>query len=473
MSVKRGGDARADASWCGDVGGAPLARLAALFSWRPVTLLLWVLAISSLAAVAVHLPERVGKIDFSNYYASAWTMRSGGNPYVADLNANANRLGFNLGPLKFSTQTPAFVLYFEPLTLLKPRVAYWIWQLLNLVALCVSMFLLLMRRDRMQWTAVALAPLLLLYPPVADVFAYAQSQLQLLMILVLMLFCLERGWDAGAGLLLALAGLLRAFPLAIAGYFVLRRRWTVCLWLGIGLAVGAAFTWAMIGPRCADFLKATPWGNSYLFLALPVMVSVVAVVSRIFWYSFGPTLPPALETLRLMVGAGAVLTVLAFTLRATLIMDKRRDSDWRLLSLWIATAIMISPNAQLHYLVLLFIPFAALCSAGLSGAASNRALTTGSASYALSFFTCAGLSCITVLNSPAVQGVARGPIWKVLGPGAWLILAKEECAFVALLLAYLATYWFVIDSPNARDALTDHRIQVAPRLSASSAVGAR
>ncbi len=449
-----------------------LVRMAALLSLHPITFLLWVLAILSLAAIAIHLPERSSQIDFSNYYASAWTMRVGGNPYVDNLNATAGRFGLRLGLLTFSTQTPSFELYFEPLTLLRPRTAYWIWQALNLIALCGAMFLLLQRGERIRRAAVVLMPLMLLYPPVADVFAYAQSQLQVLAILVLMLFCLERGWEAGAGLLLALAGLLRAYPLAIASYFVLRGRWTVCAWFAAGLTIGAAVTWVVIGPRCLGFLKATPWGNSYLFLALPVMVSASAFVSRIFWYSFGPVLPPVLETLRLILGAGAMLTVLAFTLRATLTMNKCADDDWRLLSLWIATAVMISPNAQLHYLVLLFIPFVALCMAALNGTASNRALTIGAASYIVSLFTCAGLSCVTALSSPAVQSVARGPIWKVLGLGAWLTLAKEECAFVSLLLAYVAIYWFVVDLPRAADELAEPRSQTVSRLIRSSASAA-
>ena len=94
----------------------PLARLAALLARPPLTVTLWVVALMSLGALALHLPERVSREDFSSYYASAWTLRAGGNPYIRDLDPAANRLGLHLGLLKRAAYTPTFILCFEPLT---------------------------------------------------------------------------------------------------------------------------------------------------------------------------------------------------------------------------------------------------------------------------------------------------------------------------------------------------------------------
>jgi Glycosyltransferase family 87 len=426
-----------------------LAGLGSLLVRPPWTVACWVLAIVSLGVLALHLPERVGREDFSCYYASAWTLRSGGDPYVQDLDPAAKRFGLHLGLLKRAVYTPTFMLSFEPMTFLRPRTAYWIWQALNAIALCVAMIMLL--GDMSRRHALVVAPLMLAYPPVADHFAYAQCQFLLLLMLVIMLRWIEQGRDASAGLMLALAGLLRAFPLALAGYLVLRRRWTACLWCGVGLAAGAAVTYAMVGPRCFDFIYGVRWANGFEFLALPVFVSVVAVSSQLFWYSLGPNISPILDHARVVFGFAAQLTIVAFTVRATLAMHGRADRDGRLFSLWIATAMLISPNAQMHYLVLLFIPFAQFAAA-TGGDVSGRATAALVASYILSLVSCAGMSCLTILGSPQVQSLGRGPAWRVLDFSGWMILAKEECAFLALLLAYIAIYWFVSDCRNTLDS---------------------
>jgi hypothetical protein len=74
------------------------------------------------------------------------------------------------------------------------------------------------------------------------------------------------------------------------------------------------------------------------------------------------------------------------------------------------------------------------------------------ASYALSLVSCLGLSCVFALSSPQIQALARGPAWRVLGPGGWLLLLKEECAFAAMLIAYIAIYWWVVDGVAAPGA---------------------
>lgn len=440
----------------------PLTSLAALLTRPPLIVTLWVVAIMSLGALALHLPERVSREDFSCYYASTWTLRAGGNPYTENLDPAANQFGLHLGLLKRAVYTPTFMLSFEPLTFLGPRAAYWTWQTLNALALCVAMLVLLGGTSGIgRREALVLAPLMLLYPPLEHHFAFAQCQFMLLLMLVLMLRWMERGWDAGAGLMLALAALLRAFPLAIAGYFVLRRRWRACLWLVIGLAVGAVLTFAMVGRRCLDFRSGMEFARGYEFLALPVNVSIAAMVSRLFWYTFGPALSPTLETARAVLVVTANVLVVAITVKATLAMSRRRDHDWRLLSLWIAAAILLSPTAWLHYMVLLFIPFVALAAAASHDALSPRAATTAVASYILSLLSCIGMSCITDLSSPRIQSLGRGPAWRVLDFRGWLMLAKEECAFAALLLAYIAIYWFVTDCRSVSDERTQ-AVSAAP-----------
>lgn len=53
-----------------------------------------------------------------------------------------------------------------------------------------------------------------------------------------------------------------------------------------------------------------------------------------------------------------------------------------------------------------------------------------------------------------MQSLGRGPAWRVLDFRGWLMLGKEKCAFAALLLAYIAIYWFVTDCRSVLDERT-------------------
>jgi hypothetical protein len=152
-------------------------------------------------------------------------------------------------------------------------------------------------------------------------------------------------------------------------------------------------------------------------------------------------------------------------------MSGRRDRDWRLFSLWVAAAILLSPTAWLHYLVLLFVPFTSLAAAASRGALSPHAVMTAVASYVLSLLSCIGMSCLAVLGSPPMQSLGRGPAWRVLDFHGWLMLAKEECASVALLLAYMAIYWFVVDCRNGSDGET--QVKLAAPIQGASRGSAR
>ena len=69
------------------------------------------------------LPSKANQGDFAVYYVSSLTMREGGDPYKAGLRAAGERLGLRTQPVDRSTDPPAFILCFEPLTRLRPRPA--------------------------------------------------------------------------------------------------------------------------------------------------------------------------------------------------------------------------------------------------------------------------------------------------------------------------------------------------------------
>ena len=146
--------------------------------------------------------------------------------------------------------TPAWLIFFEPFTLFRPATAYWAWITFNL--LCLGAALLVLTREygppgADNWTVAAL---ILLYPPIALNFWFAQSEVVLLSIFALALRELKRGHDGAAGAILAAAALLRAYPLGMLGYLVARRNWRAAGYFLAACVVGSllAIGFAGLGP---------------------------------------------------------------------------------------------------------------------------------------------------------------------------------------------------------------------------------
>lgn len=391
------------------------------------------------------LPMRVNKWDYSIYYSSALAMRQGVNPYTADLTPLARRLGFDLGKINHATDPPTFVLCFEPLTLFSPRTAFWVWTGINAFCFLAALALLL------RWTpgiggenACIIAGLVLLFPPVVDHLVWGQNKMIVLLMLVLMMRWMERKKDAAAGLILAFASLLRAFPLFFIAYLMLRKRWRVVWYAIVGLAIGGLATLALVGVvRSFSFMLAMGYLTQGWREALPGNIAIGPSVSRMFWYFLGAHLGSAMDWTRRATALAAQLLILGLTVKATIarpVADE--DPDWRLFSLWIMTAILFSPTSWFYYLVLLAIPMVEMSAAMLDGRMSRRALWTGIASYVLAwpYYLTVGL------HSHYWVSYSQGIVWRV---GA---------APIAL-LAYLSLYWFAVDS----EALGSARSQGADR----------
>jgi hypothetical protein len=424
MSEARGDETSADAN-----KRVSLRGLADTIKQPRVVAALWVIAILHLGSFFARLPAREKRADFSVYYTASRALRIGVNPYTTDLTALSKRLELNLGQQTRIAETPSFLLAFEPLTLLSPARSYWVWFTLSLAALCASLVLLL---RRVGSGALALGALLLLYPPLIDQFMFAQSQLIILLLLSLMLCFLEAGNDAGAGLTLGIAGALRAYPLAIFGYLALMRRWRALFFTLATLAVVGFATVMLLGWRmCIDFTSGARFTLRYLSAGLPKNISINGFISHFFWNIFGPKLGHNLHLVRYLTIAACEVVIVGFSIYATV-----QSSDSRAFSLWIATAIMLSPIAWLHYLVLMFILFAEIAAAANQGECSRRAMWAAVAG----FISIALVNAVMHLTS----NFSRTFFW--LG----------QLYFVPLLLVYLSAYWLATDPlPLARPRLAD------------------
>lgn len=405
--------------------------LAATLTRPSMLVILWLAVLMHGLVTARELPGRANRFDFSIYYASGLALRKNLNPYRIDLSTVAPKLHLEITPIYHATDPPTFLLCFEPLTLLPLHTAYWLWIGINFAAFLAALFLLLGPRSglgaRMAW---ALAALAFLYPPVGDHFFYGQNKLLVLLMLAMMMRWMEDGHDSAAGLILALAGLLRGFPLLLVGYLALRRKWRALAYTAAGVSSGGVLTLALVGvPYSLSFVFAGMHEVTLdRFLVLPINVALPSFISQLFWYGAaagGISAGAGFEVLRRATVVIAELVLLGFTVKATLSAGLGEDHDWRVFSLWIVTAVMLSPTAWVHYLVLMILPFAALASAANRGRASSWAVWMAVASVAVIALSMEGRSFFSSHSTSP------------------LFIAIAEGGFVSLLMVYISTYWFV------------------------------
>jgi hypothetical protein len=403
------------------------AGLASALTSPFMVILLWLGVTFHLVMILYQLPARTNQFDFSIYYASGLALRAHIDPYTTDLDRFDRALNLEIDPIHYATDPPTFLLCFEPFTLLPLKTAFWLWTCLNATALLAALGSLVKGSGLNPRTTLSMIAIALLYPPVGEHFFYGQNKMFILLIFVLMIRWMTKGWDAAAGLILGFAVLLRGFPLVLMGYLVLRRRWRTLEYAVIGIIAGAILTFALLGTeQTLSFSTGFRFVTKARFLAVPINVSLGAFISRMYWYAFGAQGGPS-NVIRSIVVGLAQIAVLERTAYATVKFRDREDSDWRAFSLWVVTAVILSPTAWVHYMVLVLIPLLLMVIAASQGRVNERAIWMASASYLLIALSTSGRTAF----GPTAHGV--------------VLILFAECSFVSLAMMYLATYWFASD----------------------------
>lgn len=224
-------------------------------------------------------------MDFSMYYTSALALRQGLNPYTTNIIPMAARLGLHITAVPHANDPPTFLLCFEPLTLLPAQPAYWVWISCNVIALVLSLSALVAGRGISKHSKLAIIALVLLYPPVASNFLVANSKLPLLLCFALMMRSLEAGSEIVAGFCVAVAVMLRGYPLLVAGYLICRRQWRVLLYLFVGLAIEGLITLYACGPAVTSSFVTDALSslNGSDWIPFPSNFTLSAFISRRFW----------------------------------------------------------------------------------------------------------------------------------------------------------------------------------------------
>ncbi|MGE0478875.1 MAG: glycosyltransferase family 87 protein [Phycisphaerae bacterium] len=200
---------------------------------------LWVasaFAIYAIVAVFVVTQRAESTSDFRDYWRTAAHFRETG--VISD------ELGVH-------NYLPFFTIFMLPWSLLPLHVAIVGFTLLSLALFAVTVLMgeaLLcggLRAGPRRATLIAVA---LIMPYVHSCAMLGAVDLLLLFLVVATWFLVERGREWSAGLLLALAALIKLLPALLVVYFVLRGRWRVAAAAcGAGVALGAGLPLASVG----------------------------------------------------------------------------------------------------------------------------------------------------------------------------------------------------------------------------------
>ncbi|HVC45290.1 MAG TPA: glycosyltransferase family 87 protein [Candidatus Binataceae bacterium] len=384
------------------------------------------------------LKVRTAGWDYCLFYSGALALRRGLNPYTDGMVTVARQIGVATAYLPHVINTPAFLLCFEPLTLIPIRSAYWVWFALNVGVLALALKILLDWKSTLEsWAKWNLVALVLLYPAMIDQFLFAQAQIVVLATMVLMMRWVDQGDDRAGGIIFALAGLLRVYPLTMGGYLLVRRRWRAISWAAVAFLCGALVTVIAVGTaRCASFVNAIGLIAMPTLLRFTTNIATSTFIRRCFWYAYGTSLTPSLDLVCRSITVAAIVILLILTTYATASSAGRDDREGRRFSLWIVTTLMIAPLAWTHYMILLSIPFVRIVAVAHDGRASLRTRVLAIASYAV--FVIGRLSPWYMLQLPM-------PIDHRAGV---LAIVTSESGFVSIVLAFAAAYWFAIDDPE-------------------------
>jgi Glycosyltransferase family 87 len=314
--------------------------------------MLCICALMYVAAWLRILPDRETHTEFSQFYVSALLMRNHQDTYNTDIHAIGAAFGLDTANIEQANYPPTFLMMFEPLTLVRPRSAFWIWTFVNVVALAISLWMLLRPAAKYGTRiVVSMLALSLIYPPVTNHFYYSQSKILLLLMLTAMMLALERRHDLIAGVLLALGTLWLMFPIALFGYLILSRRWRAVGWGVGGIIALAGLTILVVGAR-----NTVSWRNGIGVLtdsawySQSTNVAIGSFVSRTFWDAFGPMLGPRLDRVRRVSSACAQIAILVLACIPLLKNPRRGDPDARVFCLWIVACVRrVSDGVDLQH----------------------------------------------------------------------------------------------------------------------------
>jgi hypothetical protein len=346
-----------------------------------------------------------GGADFTAYYLGARLIRNGQSPYDATARVlEARSLG--LREDRPYIYLPPLAIMIIPLALLPPQPATLIWFGTNVALLILSTMLIIrmleLHRNKVYPVAFLIGALAF-YPAICSIFV-GQTNTVLLTLLVLAWYLAKRGNEVVAGVMIAVASLIKIFPFCVALYFLWKGKYRIFLGTVAALIVLIGISVAAVGldPHLTYVKSVLP--TQFVKLH-PLNQSLWAFIARILPIDQ----PNALLLWRLLSLSASALLVLI-----TVLLIPPGGKDWEALDLEISLVVvgmlLVSTASWVGTLTLMIIAYAAATRQLVDGSCKNVRL----------------LSIATLLSYLAANSQRLVEIYMVLPGGkspapAWLL----------------------------------------------------
>ncbi len=302
----------------------------------------------SLAQRIRAVSHRYDDVDFSFFYGWWTDYSTGGDPWLVSLKQTDLRPG--LSRPRYCNYSPFFVEVFSPLARLDQKTAFWIWEAAQMLCLAATVLMLARANAPPLGAAptIIVLSLVMLSRQFAGALVAAQVTPMLLALLSASWFCARRERSAAAGLCLALAALVKLYPVTAGGYFLFGRRWRALGWAIGCFVAGVMLTDPAHWIELATLGMPVSYGN-----VAHAELTTLAFVRKCVAHFAGTTIAAA--PLFAVLGFAALidLALLAIAAAATITGRERADLDGLLFGLWVALALLMSPLAWIPETLLL------------------------------------------------------------------------------------------------------------------------
>ncbi len=334
-----------------------------LFYWTVLVFFLG-LGVSVVYRGGFEIPKRT---DLTVYLAAGEAIRDGSDIYAAQ-----NSRGWNY------LYPPLLAIALSPLARLPLPLLVISWYALSLAALYGSVSLMLrMFAEYPGARRAVIAGYALTLPCLMHTLARGQVGVLALFLIIAVFYFHLKERPMTAGILLALAIVLKPSPAAfIIFFFILSREWVMCLWT----AIGALFFVYILPSLCIGFQRNQALLVEWLHIAgqatssrpfeshawhqavtpfAPDNQSLYALVMRLFWGSEQKLFvsPDHLTPVLMKAAAALSLVMLAFFFHHGARYDKK--SKFAIYSLFSSLMLFFSPVSEMHHYTVLFLMFTA------------------------------------------------------------------------------------------------------------------
>ena len=324
-----------------------------------------------------HLKDRSSWSDFMGFYAAAriFTRGARSDLYNPSLQMSYQHSTFGrVEPTLVYNHAPYEMLIFGPLAYLPYPVAFLFWDLLNLLLLATSLYLLKPYAANFDTASRLFLTLVMLYP-LLSTLREGQDSIPLLLAFCVAFVSLKNDNEFAAGCAVA-AGLFRfQFVLPFLVIFMVLKRWRFVLGaltvgIGLGLLSLALIGWSGARAYAELLLTVTQQGRHYVpTIGMP---NVRGFMETVFASSVGRSY------VGVMVAVSSV-ALIAWPIRkwAKLAWDPGQKTFDLLFSLSLVVSFLVSYHSFMHNLIFLALPILLLldyCAAIGRSALSRRGL---------------------------------------------------------------------------------------------------